>query len=234
MYGPDQLAALSEFARQTILLAGTTLGLEPVVDGEFVNLGRHDVRARCVLLDVQDRPQGSQVQLGVELCLGPNRTPALRSMTAGVGRSVEEAVLQGVQGLIEGGLPPVLAALDGTREAGHWSGLITLSDGFRQVSWDAFEGPLQTGGKDRAALKAYLMLNPVIPLLGSPSAFGERQLTWLKVALFRQDDGTMGGECLLNERRWMEGLEILCDAIAQNVPGVWFFRQFFLISTELL
>jgi hypothetical protein len=137
-----RLAELSEFAQQTVQMAGRTMGLSAGSRGEVIDLGSAGLVARPVILNVEEQKAGARVTLGIELtapyCM---RVETLRNSVTGVGRSPEEAVLQGVQALMEKGLPPVLAGLAEPPGTPRWSGRTSTPDGAGQVAWEAFDGP---------------------------------------------------------------------------------------------
>lgn len=225
-------ASLDEFGRQTLVLALRALGLEPQDEGGYVHVGCGQVRARCVPLAIKTGAPGFLVNVGLEVATGFDQQSVIRTMTTGAGRSAEEALLQGVQILVEEGLPPVLSPC----RSGHprWSGEVLMTGGNRRARWKAFEGPLHVFGKQKSALRAHLERNPLFSLFCSSPGLGERPASWLKTCFYRLEDGRYAGECTLNHLDWPEGLAMLKSYQWPDLPGYWLFRQFFLITAEPL
>jgi len=234
MYSPDELLALSDFARQALVLAVRTQDLQAEAGEDYVTLEGNALKARCVLLAGEEEAQRCRVDLGVELVIDGARRHDLRTRTVGVGRSGEEATLQAVQIIVEGGLPPVLAALSASPPSPEGSGFTTTLDGQRRVWWEGFAGPVQTVSKHQAILGDHLKENPLIKLFGSPAAFGGGPFSWLQVALSKNESDKTTAQCLLNGSQWDGGVASVEGFVWPPAAGPMFFRQFFCIRARLV
>jgi hypothetical protein len=234
MYETNELSALSEFARQALVMAMRSQDLSPREEPDCISLESPRLKARCVLLSCDDNPQRSRVDLGVELLAGSSSPCVLRTRTIGIGRSLEEAVLRAVQVIVEGGIPPVLGALGRPGEQAIASGFLTEPEWQRRAFWEAFGGPLQTAARHRQALSDYCSAHPVIRLLGSPAAFASAPLSWLNLGIELSADQRISAECLLNGTTWEEGAAALLEFSCPALVGPFFFRQFFCIRAKPL
>ncbi|HEY9869300.1 MAG TPA: DUF6348 family protein [Candidatus Obscuribacterales bacterium] len=234
MYETNELSALSDFARQALVMAMRSQDLSPREEPDCISLESPRLKARCVFLGCQDDPQRSRVDLGVELLAGSSSPCVLRTRTIGIGRSLEEAVLRAVQIIVEGGVPPVLAALGRPGAQALASGFVTEPQWQRRAFWEAFGGPVQTATRHRDLLSDYLSASPLIRLLGSPAGFAAAPLTWLNIGIEMTANQRVSTECLLNGTTWEEGAAALIKFSCPTLPGPFFFRQFFCIRAKPL
>lgn len=234
MYSTGELLVLSDFARQALVMGLRTQDHEAEAGEDYVTLAGHSLKARCVLLGGDEESQRSRVDVGVELVFDSDQQHGLRTRTMGIGRSGEEAVLQAVQIIVEGGLPPVLSALSHSPVPAQGSGLTTTLDGQRKVWWEAFAGPVQTAIKHQVLLDDHLQEYPIIKMFGSPAAFGAGPFSWLQVALSRAEDETSIAQCVLNGIQWDGGAASIESFHWPSAPGALFFRQFFCIKAKLV
>lgn len=234
MYETNELSALSDFARQALVMAMRSQDLSPREEPDCISLESPRLKARCVLLGCEEKPQRSRVELGMELLADSGNPCVLRTRTTGIGRSLEEAVLQAVQIIVEGGFPPVLAALGRPAAQPLASGFITAPDGQRRAFWEAFSGPLQTAARHRSQLSSYCAERPVIKLFGSPAAFARAPLSWLNVAVEMSAEQRASATCVLNGNTWEDGAAALLNFSCSTLPGPYFFRQFFCLRVKLL